>query len=320
MLKIAVLDDWQGVARESADWAPLAARAEVQFFDRPLGDEDDAARQLAAFEIILVTRERTPFPPSLVARLPRLKMFGLTGARAGLIDIAGMIARGITVCYTDSGPSSSSTAELALGLMLAAARRIPAGDVAVRAGRFQLGTEPGPVLDGKTLGIIGLGRIGGRMAAYGRALGMRVLAWSQNLTDEAARTAGAERVSKDDLLAAADVVSLHLVLSERTRGILGVAELARMKAGAILVNTSRAQLVEEAALIDALQTQRIRAGLDVFHREPLPANHPLTRLSNVVLTPHFGYGVIEVYREYYRQCVDNALAFLDGKPIRVMKP
>ena len=320
MLKIAVLDDWQGVARESADWAPLAARAEVQFFDQPFANEDDAAKQLAGFEIILVTRERTPFPPSLVARLPHLKMFGLTGARAGLIDIAGMIARGITVCYTDGGPSSSSTAELALGLMLAAARRIPAGDTAVRAGRFQLGTEPGPVLDGKILGLIGLGRIGRRMAAYGRALGMRVLAWSQNLTDEAARTVGAERVSKDDLIAAADVVSLHLVLSERTRGILGAAELARMKAGAILVNTSRAQLVDEAALVDALQTQRIRAGLDVFHREPLPANHPLTRLSNVVLTPHFGYGVIEVYREYYRQCVENALAFLDGKPIRVMKP
>ena len=165
MTKIAVLDDWQRVARTSADWAPLAARAEVRFFEEPFADEDDAARRLAEFEIILATRERTPFPASLVARLPRLKMFGMTGARAALIDVAGMIERGITVCYTGGGPSGSSTAELALGLMLAAARRIPAGDAAVRAGRFQLGTEAGPVLDGKTLGLIGLGRIGARWPA-----------------------------------------------------------------------------------------------------------------------------------------------------------
>jgi len=319
LTKIAVLDDWQRVARTSADWAPLAARAEVRFFEAPFADEDDAARQLAEFEIILAVRERTPFPASLVARLPRLKMFGLTGARAALIDIAGMIERGITVCYTGGGPSGSSTAEIALGLMLAAARRIPAGDAAVRAGRFQLGTQAGPVLDGKTLGLIGLGRIGARMAGYGRALGMRVLAWSQNLTAETATAAGATRVPKEELLASADVVSLHLVLSERTRGILGTAELARMKPGAILVNTARAGLVDEAALIDAVQSGRIIAALDVFHREPMPANHPLARASNTVLTPHYGYGAIEVYREYYEQCIENALAFLDGKPIRVLQ-
>jgi phosphoglycerate dehydrogenase-like enzyme len=203
--------------------------------------------------------------------------------------------------------------------MLAAARRIPAGDVAVRAGRFQLGTEAGPVLDGKTLGLIGLGRIGARMAAYGRALGMRVLAWSQNLADETAAAAGAARVAKEELLGSADVVSLHLVLSERTRGVLGAAELARMKPGAILVNTARAALVDEAALIGAVQSGRIIAALDVFHREPLPANHPLARAPNTVLTPHYGYGVIEVYREYYQHCVENALAFLDGKPIRLLQ-
>src|SRR5215470_9323290 len=319
MVKIAVLDDWQHVARASADWTTLSARAEVQFFDSPFADEDEAARQLAPFEILLVTRERTPFPASLIARLPRLKMFGLTGARAGLIDTADMIARGITVCYTSAGPSGSSTAELALGLMLAAARRIPAGDAAVRAGRFQLGTEAGPVLEGKTIGLIGLWRIGARMAAYCRALGMRVLAWSQNLTDEAAHAAGAVRVAKEELLGAADVVSLHLVLSDRTRGILGAADLARMKQGAILVNTARAQLVDEAALIDAVGSRRIVAALDVFYREPLPQAHPFTRAPNVVLTPHFGYGVIEVYREYYQQCVENALAFLDGKPVRVLQ-
>ena len=318
MTRVAVLDDWQRVAQASADWSPLIARAEVRFFEEPFADEDDAARRLAEFDIILATRERTPFPASLVARLPRLKMFGLTGARAGLIDIAGMIARGISVCHTGGGPSSSSTAELALGLMLAAARRIPASDASVRAGRFQLGIEAGSVLDGKTVGLVGLGRIGARMAASCRALGMHVLAWSQNLTDEAARPAGATRVSKEELLAAADVVSLHLVLSERTRGILGAPELARMKRGAILINTARAALIEEAALIDAVQSGRIIAALDVFHREPLPATHPLARAPNVVLTPHLGYSVIEVYREYYQQCVENALAFLDGKPIRLL--
>jgi phosphoglycerate dehydrogenase-like enzyme len=314
-----VLDDWQRVARTSADWSPLIARAEVSFFETPFADEDDAARGLGEFEIILVTRERTPFPASLIARLPRLKMFGLTGARAGLIDIAGMISRGITVCYTGGGPSGSSTAELALGLMLAAARRIPAGDAAVREGRFQLGTEAGPVLAGKTLGVIGLGRIGARMAAYCRALDMKVLAWSQNLTEDAAAAAGAARVTKDELLSAADVVSLHLVLSDRTRGILGAADLAKMKQGAILVNTARAPLVDENALVAAVQSGRIVAALDVFYREPLSPSHPLARAPNVVLTPHLGYSVIEVYKEYYQHSVENALAYLDGKPIRVLQ-
>ena len=319
MTKIALLDDWQRVARSSADWSPLIARADVQFFEEPFAGEDDAARRLADFDILLVTRERTPFPASLVARLPKLRMFGLTGARAGLIDIAGMISRGITVCYTGGGPSVSSTAELALGLMLAAARGVPAGDVGVRDGRFQLGTHAGPVLDGKTLGLVGLGRIGARMAAYGRALGMNVLAWSQNLTAEAATASGAARVTKDELFAAADVVSLHLVLSDRTRGIVGAADLGRMKPGAILINTARAPLVDESALVAAVQSKWIIAALDVFYREPLSPDHPLARASNVVLTPHLGYSVIEVYREYYQHSVENALAFLDGKPIRVLQ-
>jgi phosphoglycerate dehydrogenase-like enzyme len=317
--KVAVLDDWQRVARTSANWAPLIARADVAFFDKPFADEDDAARQLNDFEVILVTRERTPFPASLIDRLPKMKMFGLTGARAGLIDVAGMIARGITVCYTGGGPSGSSTAELALGLMLAAARRIPACDVAVREGRFQVGTEPGNVLDGKTLGLVGLGRIGARMATYGNALGMRVVAWSQNLTADAAAAAGAARVTKDELLSTADVVSLHLVLSARTRGILGSADLARMKSGAILVNTARAPLVDESALVSAVRAGKIIAALDVYYHEPLPAKHPLVRASNVVLTPHLGYSVTEVYREYYHHCIENALAYLDGKPIRVLQ-
>jgi len=318
MTRIAVLDDWQKVARASADWSHLMARAEVEFFELPFASEDAAASRLAEFDIILVTRERTPFPASLVARLPRLRMFGLTGARAGLIDIAGLIARGVTVCYTGGGPSVSSTAELALGLMLAAARRIPAGDAAVRGGRFQLGTEAGHMLDGKTIGLIGLGRIGSRMAAYCRALDMKVVAWSQNLTHDAAAAAGAVRVEKDELFATADVVSLHLVLSPRTRGIVGAADLARLKPGAIVVNTARAPLIDETALFDAVQSRRIVAALDVFYREPLPANHPLAQAPNVVLTPHLGYSVIEVYREYYQNSVENALAYLDGEPIRIL--
>ncbi len=317
--KLAVLDDWQKIARRSADWSPLIARADVHFFDKPFADENDAARQLSDFDIVLATRERTPFPASLVARLPKLKMFGLTGARAALIDTAAMLARDITVCYTSGGPSGSSTAELALGLMLAAARRIPAGDAAVRDGRFQTGTEAGPVLDGKTIGLIGLGRIGARMAAYCNALGMNVLAWSQNLSAATAAAAGAVRVGKEELLSAADVVSLHLVLSERTRGILDAADLARMRPGAILVNTARAQLVDEAALVAAVQSERLTAALDVYYREPLPAGHPLTRAPNVVLTPHLGYSAIEVYREYYQHSVENALAYLDGKPVRVVQ-
>lgn len=319
MTRIAVLDDWQRVARECADWSPLTARAQVDFYETPFANEDDAARRLQPYEVLLVTRERTPFPASLVARLPNLKMFGLTGARAGLIDIAGMIARGITVCYTGGGPSGSSTAEIALGLMVSVARGIPAGDAAVRAGRFQLGTHAGPVLDGKVLGLVGLGRIGARMAAYGHAIGMKVLAWSTNLTDEKAQAAGATRANKEDLLSQSDVVSLHLVLSDRTRGVLGAPELKRMKPGAILINTARAQLVDEQALFDAVMSGRIQAGLDVFYREPLPADHPFTRAPNVVLTPHLGYSVIEVYREYYQHGVENALAWLDGKPIRVLE-
>jgi phosphoglycerate dehydrogenase-like enzyme len=316
--RIALLDDWQQVARAAVDWSPLMSRADVTFFTEPFANEDEAARALAAFDVLLVTRERTPFPKSLWSRLPRLKMFGLTGARAALIDIAGMIEGGITVCFTGGGPSAHSTAEIALGLLLALARRIPAADAAVRAGRFQLGTEAGPVLAGKTLGVIGLGRIGALVAAYGRALDMKVIAWSPNLTSERATAAGATRADKESLLRAADAASLHLVLSPRTHGVLGASDLALMKPGAMLINTARAQLVDERALLDAVATGRLRAGLDVFYREPVPADHPFTRTPGVVLTPHLGYSAIEVYAEYYRHCVENVLAFLDGKPIRVL--
>jgi len=321
MTKVAVLDDWQGVARQSADWSKLEARAEVTFFPTAFADENDAARQLADFDIVLSMRERTPLPASLINRLPKLRMLGMTGARNASLDTAACTARGIVVCNTTGGGNNeAATAELALGLLIAAARAIPAGDANIRAGRFQESVPVGFALAGKTAGMIGLGRLGSHMARYCKALNMRVLAWSQNLTAERAQQAGAEYVSKDQLLSQSDAVSIHLVLSDRTRGLLGAADLARMKPGAILVNTSRGPIVDESALIAAVQSRRIVAALDVYDREPLPANHPLRKASNVVMTPHLGYGVKETWDSFYPQSVENALAFLDGKPVRVTNP
>jgi phosphoglycerate dehydrogenase-like enzyme len=321
MTKVAVLDDWQGVARSSADWSPLLARAEVVFFAQAFDDEDEAARKLADFEIVLSMRERTALPASLINRLPKLRMLGITGARNATLDTQACIARGIIVCNTVGGSGTqAATAELALGLLLAAARAIPAGDANIRAGRFQEGLPVGISLSGKTMGIIGLGRLGSFMANYCRALNMTVLAWSENLTEERAHAAGATLVSKEEVLSRSDAVSIHLVLSPRSRGLIGAAEIARMKPGAILINTSRGPIVDESALIDAVQSRRIVAALDVYDREPLPASHPLRSAPNTVLTPHLGYGVQETWKEFYQQSIENALAFLDGKPVRVTNP
>jgi phosphoglycerate dehydrogenase-like enzyme len=321
MTKVAVLDDWQGVAKTSADWSPLQARAEVVFFPKAFNDEDDAARQLADFDIVLSMRERTPLPGSLINRLPKLRMLGMTGARNASLDTAACTARGIVVCNTiGGGNSEAATAELALGLLVAAARSIPAGDANIRAGKFQEGVPVGHALAGKTLGVIGLGRLGTHMARYGKALNMKLLAWSQNLTAEKATAAGATMVSKDELLSRSDAVSIHLVLSDRTRGLIGAPDIARMKSGAILVNTSRGPIVDEKALLAAVQARRIVAALDVYDREPLPANHPLRTAPNVVMTPHLGYGVQETWQGFYPQSLENALAFLDGRPVRVTNP
>lgn len=321
MVKVAVLDDWQGVAQTSADWSRLMARAEVVFFAQAFADEDDAAAQLADFDIVLSMRERTPLPGSLINRLPKLRMLGMTGARNLSLDTDACTARGIVVCNTQGGSySESATAELALGLLLAAARGIPAGDANLRAGRFQEEVPVGFTLANKTLGVIGLGRLGRYMARYGAALGMNLLAWSQNLTAEKAQEAGATLVPKDELLERSDAVSIHLVLSARSRGLIGAAELGRMKPGAILINTSRGPIVDEAALLQALHARRIVAGLDVFDREPLPVDHPLRSAPNTVLTPHLGYGVRETWEQFYPQSVENALAFLEGKPVRVVNP
>jgi phosphoglycerate dehydrogenase-like enzyme len=320
MVKVAVLDDWQGIARESADWSPLQARAEVVFFENAFGSEDEAATALAAFDIILTMRERTPFPASLIGRLPQLRMIGITGKANASLDLAACKARGITVSNTEShGAGGSATAELALGLLIAAARGIPAGDAAIRAGGFQHGLPIGMTLAGKTLGVIGLGRLGGLMARYGLALGMTVLGWSQNLTPEAAQAAGAVYAPKEVLLSQADAVSLHLVLSDRTRGILGAGGIDEDRPRLHAREIGRAGLVDQAALLAAVQEGRVRAALDVFAQEPLAANDPWRAApASTVLTPHIGYGVAETWADFYPQSVENALAFLEGRPIRVI--
>jgi phosphoglycerate dehydrogenase-like enzyme len=323
MTKVAVLDDWQGVAGSSADWTKLEARAEVVFFADAFVDEDDAAQKLADFEIVLSMRERSPLPGSLINRLPKLRMLGMTGARNASLDTEACTARGVIVCNTVAAGGStndSATAELALGLMIAAARGLPAGDANIRAGKFQMGVPVGIGLNGKTLGVIGVGRLGGYMARYGNALGMKVIGWSQNLTAEKAAAAGAKMVTKQELLSTADVVSIHLVLSPRSRGLIGAADLALMKHGAILVNTSRGPIIDEAAMLDAVRADRIVAALDVFDREPLPVGHPLRSAPNTVMTPHLGYCVQETWEQFYPQSIENALAFLDGKPVRVTNP
>jgi phosphoglycerate dehydrogenase-like enzyme len=321
MTKVAVLDDWQGVAKTSADWSPLQARAEVVFFAKAFENEGDAAAKLSDFDIVLSMRERTPLPGSLINRLPKLRMLGMTGARNASLDTPACTARGIVVCNTVGGANTeAATAELALGLLISAARAIPAGDANIRAGKFQEGVPVGTALAGKTMGVIGLGRLGSHMARYCKALNMEVLGWSQNLTPEKAQAAGATMVSKKELLSRSDAVSIHLVLSDRSRGLIGAADLACMKPGAIVINTSRGPIVDEKALIAAVTAGKIVAALDVFDREPLPPNHPLRSLPNVVMTPHLGYGVKETWAGFYPQSVENALAFLDGKPVRVTNP
>ncbi|WP_158930595.1 D-2-hydroxyacid dehydrogenase family protein [Acidisphaera sp. S103] len=319
--KIAVLDDWQGVARGAADWAPLQARAEVVFFQDAFADADDAAAKLADFDIVLSMRERTPLPGSLINRLPKLRMLGMTGARNASLDTPACTARGIPVCSTQGGGySDSATAELALGLLIAAARGLAVGDSNIRAGKFQMGVPVGIGLAGKTLGVIGLGRLGGYMTTYAKALRMNVIAWSQNLTAEKAETAGAKLVSKDELMSTADAISIHMVLSDRSRGLVGKADIARMKPGAILINTSRGPIIDEAAMLEALHANKIVAALDVYDREPLPANHPIRKAPNTVLAPHLGYCVKETWDGFYPQMIENAMAFLDGKPVRVTNP
>ena len=314
-MNVAILDDYQGVALLSADWSEVERRATITVFNDH-ADEDLVAARLQDFEVVVLMRERTAFPRSLFERLPQLRLLVTTGMGNAAIDLEAARDAGVTVCGT--GGLGYPTAELTWGLILALVRRIPAEHAAIHEGRWQ--TTLGEGLHGKTLGVLGLGRLGSRVATVGRAFGMEVLAWSQHLTRERTDEAGAELApSKEDLLERADVVTIHLVLSERTRGLVGAAELARMRASAYLVNTSRGPIVDEPALFEALRTRLIAgAGLDVFDEEPLPAAHPLLELDNVVLTPHLGYVTKETYEIFYREAAEDIVAFLEGAPVRVL--
>jgi phosphoglycerate dehydrogenase-like enzyme len=320
MTKIAVLDDWQGIAEQAADWSAVRAVGKITFFRDAFANEDALVQALAGYDIVLAMRERSRLMQPVIGRLPNLRLLCFTGARNASVDVPACTARGVTVCNTTSSRTSHATAELALTLLLAAARHIPLGDIETRAGRFQRNVAPGIEMYGRTLGIIGLGHIGGRVASYAKALGMNVLAWSQNLTDERAQAVGATKVAKDELLARSDAVTVHLVLSDRTRGLIGAAELAKMKRGAILVNTSRGPIVDTAALVAALKDGRITAAIDVYDQEPLPAGHPLLTAPNTVLSPHLGYVTDDGMRDFYKLLIEDVLAWLAGDPIRVVNP
>lgn len=315
MTRIAVLDDYQGRALASADWGRLGDAVEIVTFDRHLGDEDAVAAALAGFDVIVAMRERTPFPAGLLERLPRLRLLVTTGLRNLAIDMDFARARGIDVCGT---PMTSHAAfEHACALILALAKNISREDRAMHEGGWQAGLAVG--LRGRTLGVIGLGKLGSQVAAIGNAFGMDVVAWSHNLTAAQASERGARRVDLDTLLGEAHIVTIHLVLSERTRGLIGRRELALMRPDAYLVNTSRGPIVDEAALVAALGERRIAgAAIDVYDVEPLPADHPLRALDNALLTGHTGYVIEEMYDVAYGGAVEDIRGWLDGEPVRLL--
>lgn len=315
-LRIAILDDYQDVALSLADWTRLGRDVEITVFNHNLATEDEAAKALEPFDVLCLMRERMPMPGSLIERLPNLKLINVTGARVRTIDFDSAVARGITVCHTYAGDSRQATPELAWALILASARHLAEEHQSIRSGGWQgtLGTR----LGGKTLGIVGLGKLGSRMATIARAFEMEVIAWSPNLTAERAAECGARLADKETLFREADVVTLHLILSERSRHTVGAREIGLMKPGTILVNTSRGPLVDETALIAALEEGRIRAGLDVYDIEPLPLDHKLRRLPNVTLSPHLGYVNQEAYALFYSDTVDNIIAWREGAPVRVL--
>ena len=316
MVHIAVLDDYQGVAESMADWTRLGPDTQVKVFRENLATKEAAAEALADFDVLVLMRERMPLPASLIARLPKLKLVVVTGARVRTIDMDFATSRGITVCHTFAGESRHATPEIAWGLILSCARSIPQEHQRVSEGGWQ--QTIGMILGGKTLGLVGLGKLGSRMVPIAKAFEMDVIAWSENLTDERAAEVGARRVSKEELFSSADVVSLHLILSERSRGIVSALEFGLMKPGAMLINTSRGPLVDEAALIAALLEGRIRAGLDVYDVEPLPHDHPLRSAPNLIHTPHLGYVTEGAYKGFYEDAVEDIIAWRAGKPVRVL--
>jgi phosphoglycerate dehydrogenase-like enzyme len=307
MIRIAILDDYQNASLEMADWSPLARRAEITVFNDHLSNFDKVVERLLPFEVVCVMRERTPLPRSVIERLPQLKLIASTGSRNAAIDVEAAAERGIVVAHT--GYDARPTIELTWALILASARQVALENAHLRAGGWQLTVGDG--LQGKTLGVLGLGNIGSEVARIGLAFGMEVIAWSQNLTADKAQTYGARLVSKEELFRNADIVTIHLVLSQRTKGLVGAAELQAMKPSARLVNTSRGPIVDEPALIEVLRERRIAgAALDVFDIEPLPADHPFRSLDNVLSTPHIGYVARDLYRTFYGDTVKNITRWL----------
>lgn len=318
MLKAAILDDYQSVALKYADWSAIARDVEIKVFDKPFASQAEAIQALQGFAIVAGMRERTPFPRAVIEALPALKLLITTGAKNNSFDIKAAAERGVTVCGT--GTVGNPTAGIVFGLMLELTRHIGFENARMKAGEAWQVTI-GHDLEGMTLGIVGLGKLGQRVANIGKAFGMKVIAWSQNLTPDKAKEAGVDYASREELFAKADFVSIHYQLSERSRGLITAADLGRMKKSAYLINTARAPIVDQAALLKALQEGQIAgAGLDVFEVEPLPLDHPYRKLDNVVLTPHLGYVSEQTYRKFYPDIVEDIRAWLDGKPTRVIAP
>ena len=306
--QIAVLDDYQNAALESADWSVLRDRADITVFQDHLADPDAVIERLLSFDVVCLMRERTPLPRKVIERLPNLKLIASTGSANASIDVAAAGDRGITVVHT--GYRSDPTVELTWALILACARHIVTESNSVRSGGWQ--QTVGMDLRGKTLGVLGLGNVGSEVARIGSAFGMKLIAWSQNMTAETAKATGAILVSKDQLFERADILTIHLVLSSRTRGLVGAAELEKMKPTAWLINASRGPIVEEQALITALQNKRLAgAAIDVFDIEPLPPSHPFRTLDNVLATPHIGYVSQDLYKTFYEDTVSNIRKWLD---------
>ena len=315
MTRVAILDDYQDVALAVANWRSLGPGVTVEAFHERLAGEDALVKRLTDFEVIVAMRERTHFPHSVLERLPKLRLLVTTGMRNVAIDAKAAADLGIVVSGT--GLLTPPTAELTWGLILALARHIPEEAQQMRSGGWQ--TTVGVGLNGRVLGVVGLGKLGSEVARVGRAFEMEVIAWSQNLTAEHASSLGAIQVEKDALFQRADFVTIHLILSKRTRVLVTARELALMKPGAYLINTSRGPIVEERALIEVLKNRKIAgAALDVYDEEPLPDEHPLRKLDNVVLTPHLGYVTVENYRLAYGDAVEDIRAFLAGHPIRTI--
>ncbi|WP_425990174.1 D-2-hydroxyacid dehydrogenase family protein [Afipia sp. DC4300-2b1] len=315
-LRCAILDDYQNVALKFADWSSLKDRIDITVFDKPFASQDEAVRALQDFEIVCAMRERTPFPREVLTALPKLKLLLTSGMRNASFDLEAAKERGVTVCGT--GGVGNATASLAIGLMLELTRKIGFENARMHDGELWQ-TTMGQDVEGMTLGVVGLGKLGTKVAAIAKALGMNVIAWSQNLTPEACAAAGVSYATKDELFATADIVTIHTILSKRTRGLITRDDLAQMKPTSYLVNTARGPIVDEAALLDTLQRRKIAgAGLDTFSQEPLPLDHLLRKLDNVVLTPHLGYVTENNYRRYYGDMVEDIAAWLSGAPVRVM--